>query len=147
MYCKFLLRPTLKIVRFQSPASQKNKSPGRLVKLFIIFKLNITCYFKCNLHRNCSVNLNWNNAQLYIFSERKLEEVHQLWRAKRYKVYPGKRLFWHYYLRLSFVSKIVSQISLRLFCSRDKRLLSEFLWKWGWFYEHMNVSLNVLSKN
>ena len=32
---------------------------------FTLFKLNITFYFKCYLHHNCSVNLNWNNTQLY----------------------------------------------------------------------------------
>ena len=31
---------------------------------FTLFKLNITFYFKCYLHHNCSVNLNWNNTQL-----------------------------------------------------------------------------------
>ena len=30
-----------------------------------LFKLNITFYFKCYLHHNCSINLNWNNMQLY----------------------------------------------------------------------------------
>ena len=45
---------------------KKNKSPGELVKLFLtLFKLNVTFYFKCYLHHNCSVNLNWNNTQLY----------------------------------------------------------------------------------
>ena len=44
----------------------KKKSPRRLVKLFFtLFKLNITFYFKCYLHHNYSVNLNWNNTQLY----------------------------------------------------------------------------------
>ena len=44
----------------------KKKSPGQPVKLFFtLFKLNITFYFKCYLHHNCSINLNWNNAQLY----------------------------------------------------------------------------------
>ena len=38
-----------------------------------------------------------------------------------------QRLFWHYRLQLSFVYKTVSQISFNLFCSGDKRLLSEFL--------------------
>ena len=32
---------------------------------FDLFSLNITFYFKCYLHHNCSVNLNWNNTQLY----------------------------------------------------------------------------------
>ena len=41
----------------------------------------------------------------------------------------GKCLFWHYGLELSFVYKTVSQISLNLFCSGDKELLSEFLRK------------------
>ena len=44
-----------------------------------------------------------------------------------------KALFWHYRLQLSCVYKSVSLISFYLFCSRDKRLLSEFLRKWGWF--------------
>ena len=47
-----------------------------------------------------------------------------------------KALFWHYRLQLSCVYKSVSQISFYLFCSRDKRLLSEFLRKWGWFQGH-----------
>ena len=45
---------------------KKKKSLRWLVKLFFtLFKLNITFYFKCYLHHNCSVNLNWNNTQLY----------------------------------------------------------------------------------
>ena len=37
----------------------KKKSPGHPVKLFFaLFKLNITFYFKCYLHHNCSINLN-----------------------------------------------------------------------------------------
>ena len=35
-----------------------------------------------------------------------------------------------------FVYKTMSQISFKLFCSGDKRLLSEFLRKWGWFQGH-----------
>ena len=42
-----------KIVRFLSPASRKNKSPGRPIKLFFtLLKLNITFDFKCYLHNN-----------------------------------------------------------------------------------------------
>ena len=45
---------------------KKKNSPGWPVKLFFtLFKLNITFYFKCYLHHNCSVNLNWNKTQLY----------------------------------------------------------------------------------
>ena len=67
------------------------------------------------------------------FSKRKFEEIHQLWRTKKFKVYLGKRLFWHYYLQLFFVYKTVSQISFKSFCLGGERLLSEFLRKWGWF--------------
>ena len=35
-----------------------------------------------------------------------------------------------------FVYKTVSQISFKLFCSGDKRLLSKFLRKWDWFQGH-----------
>ena len=41
----------------------------------------------------------------------------------------GKRLFWHYFLQLSFFYKSVSQNFLNLFCSGDKRILSQFLGK------------------
>ena len=33
-------------------------------------------------------------------------------------------------------SRTVSQISFKLFCLGDTRLLSEFLLKWGWFQRH-----------
>ena len=56
------------------------------------------------------------------------------WRAL--KVYSGKRLFWLYYLQLSFLYKTVSQISFNFFCSGDKKLLSEVLRKWSWFQGH-----------
>ena len=59
------IRPTLNNCSFPITRIAK-KSPGQLVKLFFtLFKLNITFYFKCYLHHNCSVNLNWNNTQLY----------------------------------------------------------------------------------
>ena len=71
MVCYFI-RPTLKNVHFLSPASQ---SPGQLVKsFFTLFKINITFHFKCYLHHNCSINLNWNNTQLYS-SAKPLHEV------------------------------------------------------------------------
>ena len=65
------------------------------------------------------------------FSERKLEEMHQLWRAIRYKVYSGKCFFWRYYHQMPLSAKPCFQISFKLFCSGDKRLLSEFLRKRG----------------
>ena len=49
-----------------NPHHQKISPPRRPVKFFFtLFKLNITFYFKCYLHHNCSINLNWNNTQLY----------------------------------------------------------------------------------
>ena len=62
----FKIRSTLKNCLFPITRITKKKSPGQLVKLFFtLFELNITLYFKCYLHHNCSVNLNWNNTQLY----------------------------------------------------------------------------------
>ena len=78
------------------------------------------------------------------FLERKFEEMHKLWRAKRYKVYSGKCLFWHYCLQVSFIYKSVSQVSLNLFCSGDKRLLSETLGNVVDFTDIMNVFPNIL---
>ena len=58
-------------------------------------------------------------------------------KSKKVQVIFGETFFfWRYRLQLSFVYKTVSQISFNLFCSGDKRLLLEFLWKWGWFHEH-----------
>ena len=39
-------------------------------------------------------------------------------------------------LKMSFVYKTVSHIFLKLFYLGEKRLLSEFLRKWGWFQGH-----------
>ena len=59
-------RPTLKNCLFPITCIAKKKSIKRPVKrFFTLFKLNITFYFKCYLHHDCSVNLNWNNTQLY----------------------------------------------------------------------------------
>ena len=41
----------------------------------------------------------------------------------------------------------MSQISFNLFCLGDKRLLSEFLRKWGRIQGHNNISPNILAKN
>ena len=48
-----------------------------------------------------------------VLSEQKFEEMYYLWIAKRCKVY-SQNLFW----------------------LGDKRFLSEFLRKWGWFHGH-----------
>ena len=56
-------------------------------------------------------------------------------------------IFWHYYLQLSFVCKTVSQILFKLFCSEDKRLLSQFLMKWNLFQDIMNVSPDIFKKS
>ena len=70
------------------------------------------------------------------FLRKKIWRNAPVWRAKRYKVYSGKRLFWYYYLQLFFFCKTVSQLSFKLFCSGDKSLLSELLRKWGWIQGH-----------
>ena len=60
------VRPTLKIVCVLYYLHCKKKSLRWSIKLFFtLFKLNITFYFKCYLHHNCRVNLNWNYIQLY----------------------------------------------------------------------------------
>ena len=63
------------------------------------------------------------------FSERNSEEMLTLKSKKGRKVYSGERLYWYNCLQLFFVWRIVSQISFKLFCSGDKRFLSELLQK------------------
>ena len=63
----------------------------------------------------------------------------KIWRnapALKSNIYSWKRLFWHYWLHLFFVYKTVPQISFKLFCSGDKKLLWEVLRKWDWFQGH-----------
>ena len=72
----------------------------------------------------------------------------KIWRnalaLKSKKVYLGKQLFWYYHLQLFFVYKTMSHISFNLFCLGDRRLLLEFLSKWGWFYRHNErLKINV----
>ena len=40
---------------------------------------------------------------------------------------------WFYRFQQSFFYETASRISLNLFCLGDKRLLSNFMRKWGWF--------------
>ena len=58
------LRPTLK----NHPHCKKKitQAAGKtfFFTLFNTFELNISCYFKCYLHHNYSINLNWNSTQL-----------------------------------------------------------------------------------
>ena len=77
------------------------------------------------------------------FSEWKFQEMHWLWRAKKYKVYSGKRLFWHYCLQLPFVYKTVFQISFNLFCSVGKRLLSDWEIK-GFYQSSLRYEVNFM---
>ena len=77
------------------------------------------------------------------FSEWKFQEMHWLWRAKKYNVYSGKRLFWHYCLQLPFVYKTVFQISFNLFCSVGKRLLSDWEIK-GFYQSSLRYEVNFM---
>ena len=90
----------------------------------------INRYFKHLLLRKTDV------LKHSILLERKFEEMHYLWRAKRYKVYLSKRLFLHYRLQLFFVYKTLRQICLSLFCLGYNRILLEFVKKWGSFHGH-----------
>ena len=65
MHLKKVIRPTLKNCLFPITHIAKKESAWQLAKLFTLFKVNVTFYFKCYLHHNCSVNLHWNNTQLY----------------------------------------------------------------------------------
>ena len=56
---------------------------------------------------------------------------------KRYTVYSGKRLIWHYCLQLSFFYKTMSRISINLCRSGNQRHLLDFMRKWGWFHGHV----------
>ena len=80
------------------------------------------------------------------FLERKVEEMHQFWRAKRYKVYLGKRLFGHYCLELSLIYKIVPQISFNLFAQDTKGFYQSSLGNKVDFMDIMNVYPNILAK-
>ena len=58
MHLKKVIRPTLKTCLFSITHIPKKESAWQLVKLFTLFKVNVTFYFKCYFHHNFSVNLN-----------------------------------------------------------------------------------------
>ena len=101
----------------------------------------INRYVKRLLLRKTDVLKTW------ILSERKFEEMHCLWRAKMYKVYSRKRLFWQYRLQLSFVYKSVSQISFICFDWEKKGFYQSSKGNEVDFTDIMNVSSNILAKN
>ena len=103
-----------------------------------------SCMFfskEINRQKNVKPLLLRNNDVLKTFRKKKLLGK-KIWRnapALKSKKVQGifrDKFFWHYCLQLFFAYKTVSQISFNLFCLGDKRLLSEFLRKWGWFQRH-----------
>ena len=77
MLCSYILPvySALKSAHFPQASLKKCSFPITLITkkkvtwtasktFFTLFKLNITFYFKCDLHHNCGVNLNWNDIQL-----------------------------------------------------------------------------------
>ena len=67
------------------------------------------------------------------FREENLKKCTSFEEQKGRRYIGGNVYFSIYCLQLSFLYKIMSQISFNLFCSGDKRLSSEFLSKRGWF--------------
>ena len=68
-------------------------------------------------------------SKLWFSLKENLKKCANFKEQKRYKVYSRERLYWHYRLQHSFVYKSLSQISFKLFCSGDKRLLSDIILK------------------
>ena len=101
---------------------------GIFVLLFDVFKHLLLR--KTDVLKTCQKSKIWRNALAL-----KCQKVQGIF---------GKLLFWHYYLQLSFVYKIVSHISFKLFCLGDKKLLSDFLTVWGWFQWHKERFLKYL---
>ena len=81
-----------------------------------------------------TIKNNWRSQNFDFLGKKTWKNAIAL-KSKKVKALLGKHLFWVYNLQLSFVYKTMSQISFNLFFLGDKRLLSEFLWKWGWFHE------------
>ena len=77
-------------------------------------------------------------------SEINFEEMHELWRAKKYKVYSGKRLFWHYCLSSTKPCLIFILI---WFAWEIKGFYQSSLGNEVGFRDIMNVSPGILAKN
>ena len=78
----------------------------------ILFKLNITFYFKCYLHHSCSINLTWNNTQLYS-SAKPFRNVSALYFDLKVFV------FFHFFAELAF--RIGRKTGSVVLCSRVNR--------------------------
>ena len=70
-----------------------------------------------------TIEKNW-RYQNFDFLRKKIWRNARILKSKKVEGIFGERLYWDYRLQLSFVYKIMSQISFKLFCSEDKRFLS-----------------------
>ena len=89
-----------------------------------------------------TIKKNW-RSQNFDLIGKKIWEMHYLW---KYKVYSGKRLFWHYRLQLSFVYKTVSRFLLICFDWEIKGFYQSFLGNEVDFTDIMNLSPNICLK-
>ena len=80
-------------------------------------------------------------------SERKFEEMHYLWRAKRHKIYSGKRLFWHIIFSCLSSTKLCLRFLLYYFFREIKGFYQSSFGNEIDFRDVMNVSPNILAKN
>ena len=81
------------------------------------------------------------------FSERKLEEMHQLWRAIRYKVYSGKVFFGVIIIRCLCRLNRVFRFLLNYFVQEIKGFYQSSLGGEVNFRDIMNVYPNIFAKN
>ena len=80
-------------------------------------------------------------------SERKFEEMHYLWRAKRHKIYSGKRLFWHIIFSCLSSTKLCLRFLLYYFFREIKGFYQSSFGNEIDFRDVINVSPNILAKN
>ena len=70
-----------------------------------------------------TIEKNW-RYQNFDFLGKKIWRNARTLKSKKVEGIFEERLYWDYRLQLSFVHKIMSQISFKLFFSEDKRFLS-----------------------
>ena len=85
------------------------------------------------------------------FSKLRLSRKENLMKFTNFEEQKGARYIWGnvYICIIIFTCFSSTEPCLKFLLNRlgDKRLLSQLLWKWGWFQGHMNVSLNISPKN
>ena len=108
----------------------------------ILFDVFNWCSFSKGINKGMSNNYYWENWRSQSLSEKSISRKENLKKCTSFEEQKGTRYIWgNVYFDIIVFSCFSStkpclKIYFNLFCSGDKKILSEFLRKSGWFQGH-----------